>query len=326
MTTPSSERRSLLAASALALLPLTVAAQAWPSKPIRYIVPFAPGGTTDIIARAVGEKLATALGQPIVIDNKPGQGGSAGAAELARAAPDGYTIGGGTISSHAINATLYGKLPYDPVTSFEPITLYATQPNVLLVNPAVPATTVAEFIALLKANPTKYSFGSVGSGTSQHISGELFKTATGVKMEHIPYRGSGQMLPELLGGTLPVAFDNIASAIPHMKAGKLRALAVTTTQRSGVAPEVPTMVEAGIAGYELSSWQAVFAPAGTPKAIVERLNAEIVKILKSPEMLERFAKLGLDTVASTPAELAAVVKADVPRLGKVVKDSGATAN
>lgn len=323
---PVGRRMLLLAASAAVLACPGVLAQTWPAKPIRYIVPFAPGGTTDIIARAVGEKLALALGQPIVIDNKPGQGGSAGAAELARAAPDGYTIGGGTISSHAINATLYGKLPYDPVTGFEPITLYATQPNVLLVHPSVPATTVAEFIVLLKANPTKYSFGSAGTGTSQHISGELFKTQAGVKMEHIPYRGSGQMLPELLGGTLPVAFDNIASAIPHMKAGKLRALAVTTTTRSGVAPDVPTMVEAGLAGYELSSWQAAFAPAGTPKAIVERLNTEIVKILKSPEMLKRFGELGLDTVASTPAELGAVVRADVPRLGKVVKDSGATAN
>ena len=331
MSAPVVSRRSTLALAMLAAFGTLAAspaaqAQAWPSKPIRYIVPFAPGGTTDIIARAVGEKLGAALGQTIVIDNKPGQGGSAGAAELARAAPDGYTLGGGTISSHAINSTLYGKLPYDPLTSFEPITLYATQPNVLLVHPAVPATTVAEFVALLKANPTKYSFGSAGTGTSQHISGELFKTLAGVKMEHIPYRGSGQMLPELLGGTLPVAFDNIASAIPHMKSGKLRALAVTTSTRSGVAPEVPTLAESGLPGYELSSWQAVFAPAGTPRPIVERLNSEIVKILKSPEMLKRFAELGLDTVASSPAELAAVIRADVPRLGKVVKDSGATAN
>jgi tripartite-type tricarboxylate transporter receptor subunit TctC len=327
MSRHSSYRRALcVAALAAVSVSPSAWAQAWPAKPIRYIVPFAPGGTTDIIARAVGEKLSVALGQPIVIDNKPGQGGSTGAGELARAAPDGYTIGGGTISSHAINVTLYGKLTYDPLTSFEPITLYATQPNVLLVHPSVPANTVAEFIALLKANPSKYSFGSAGAGTSQHISGELFKTIAGVKMEHIPYRGSGAMLPELLGGTLPAAFDNIASAIPHMKAGKLRALGVTTTARSGVAPEVPTMVEAGLAGYELSSWQAVFAPAGTPKAIVDRLNSEIVKILKSPDMLKRFGELGLDTVASTPGELAAVIRSDVPRLGKVVKDSGASAN
>jgi tripartite-type tricarboxylate transporter receptor subunit TctC len=322
-------RRDLLkalAAAAAATSWPALAQAPWPSRPIRYIVPFAPGGTTDILARVVGEKLALALGQPVVIENKPGQGGSAGAAELARAAPDGYTIGGGTISSHAINATLYDKLPYDPATSFAPITLYATQPNVLLVHPSVPAASVREFVALLKANPDKYSFGSAGNGTSQHISGELFKTLAGVKMQHIPYRGSGQMMPELLGGTLPVAFDNIATAIPHMKTGKLRALAVTTTQRSGVAPDVPTMVEAGLPGYELSSWQAVFAPAGTPKPVVDRLYAEIGRILKMPDVAKRLGDLGLDLSGMSPAELAAVIKADVPRLGKVVRDSGAKAD
>jgi len=319
--------KALAAAAAATSWPALALAQApWPSRPIRYIVPFAPGGTTDILARVVGEKLALALGQPVVIENKPGQGGSAGAAELARAAPDGYTIGGGTISSHAINATLYDKLPYDPATSFAPITLYATQPNVLLVHPSVPAASVREFVALLKANPDKYAFGSAGNGTSQHISGELFKTLAGVKMQHIPYRGSGQMMPELLGGTLPVAFDNIATAIPHMKTGKLRALAVTTTQRSGVAPDVPTMVEAGLPGYELSSWQAVFAPAGTPKPVVDRLYAEIGRILKMPDVAKRLGDLGLDLSGMSPAELAAVIKADVPRLGKVVRDSGAKAD
>jgi len=322
-------RRALLktlAATGAAALTSPVLAQApWPNRPIRYIVPFAPGGTTDILGRVVGEKLAVALGQPVVIENKPGQGGSAGAAELARAAPDGYTIGGGTISSHAINATLYDKLPYDPATSFAPITMYATQPNVLLVHPSVPATSVREFIVLLKANPDKYSFGSAGNGTSQHISGELFKTLAGVKMQHIPYRGSGQMMPELLGGTLQVAVDNIATAIPHVKSGKLRALAVTTTQRSGVAPDVPTMVESGLAGFELSSWQAVFAPAGTPKPIVDRLYAEISRILKMPDVAKRLSDLGLDLSGMPPADLAAVIKADVPRLGKVVRDSGAKA-
>ncbi len=316
-------RRTLLAAG---LLPLAARAQAaWPSKPIRYIVPFAPGGTTDILARVVGEKLGPALGTTIVVDNKPGQGGSAGAAELARSAPDGYTIGGGTISSHAINASLYEKLPYDPVTSFAPITLYATQPNVLLVHPSVPANTLAEFITLLKANPDKYNFGSAGVGTSQHISGELFKTLAGVKMQHVPYRGSGQMIPELLGGTLTVAVDNIATALPHMKAGRLRALGVTTTTRSGVAPEVPTLAEQGLAGYELSSWQAVFAPAGTPPAIIDRLYTEIAKILKLPDVSKRLGDLGLDLSGMPPAQLAALVKSDVPRLGKVVKDSGAKA-
>ena len=311
----------------MACLPAAQAqADKWPSKPIRYIVPFAAGGTTDILARVVGEKLGPALGTTLVIDNKPGQGGSAGAAELARAVPDGYTIGGGTISSHAINATLYaGRLSYDPVTSFEPITMYASQPNVLLLHPSVAAKDLKEFIALVKSQPGKFSFGSAGNGTSQHISGELFKAMAGVDLQHIPYRGSGPMITELLGGTLQVAVDNIATALPHIKSGKLRALAVTSAARSGVAPEVPTMAELGLAGYELSSWQAVFAPAGTPKAIVERLHAEIAKILKSPDVAKRLGELGLDLSGMTPAELAAVVKADVPRLGKVVKDSGAKA-
>ena len=305
---------------------LAASAQAaWPAKPIRYIVPFAPGGTTDLLARVVCEKLALALGQPIVIENKAGQGGSVGSAELARAAPDGYTIGGGTISSHAINATLYDKLPYDPVTSFTPITLYATQPNVLVLHPSVPASNLREFIALLKANPEKYAFGSAGTGTSQHISGEMFKTQAGVRMQHIPYRGSGPMLTELLGGTLTVAVDNLSPALPHIRAGKLRALAVTTAVRSSVAPDIPTLAELGLTGFELSSWQAVFAPAGTPPAIIDRLYTEIARILKLPDVAKRLGDSGLDLSGMPPAELAALVKADGPRLGKVVRESGATA-
>jgi len=301
-------------------------AQAWPSKPIRYIVNFAPGGTTDILGRIAAERLTPVLGQPVVVENKAGQGGSIGAAELAKAPPDGYTIGGGTISSHAINASLYSRLPYDPVTSFAPITLYATQPNVLLVHPSVPARDLAEFIKLLQAGPDKYSFGSAGSGTSQHISGELFKSMAGVRMQHVPYKGSGPMMTDLLGGQLPAAVDNIATAIPHMKAGKLRALAVTTSKRSGAAPDVPTFAEQGLAGYELSSWQAVFAPAGTPQPIVDRLYTEISRFLKTPEIQKRFADLGLDPSGMPPQELAALIKADVPRLGKVVRDSGAKAD
>jgi tripartite-type tricarboxylate transporter receptor subunit TctC len=197
---------------------------------------------------------------------------------------------------------------------------------VLLVHPSVPASNVREFIALLKANPEKYGFGSAGVGTSQHISGEMFKSMAGVKMEHVPYKGSGAMIPELLGGTLPVAVDNIATALPHMKSGKLRALAVTTAKRSAVAPDVPTLAESGLPGYELSSWQAVFAPAGTPKPIVDRLYAEIDKILKMPDVQRRLTDLGLDLSGMPPAELGALVRSDVPRLGKIVKDSGATAN
>jgi tripartite-type tricarboxylate transporter receptor subunit TctC len=313
---------ALAAAPCIAQTP----ASSWPNKPIRYIVNFAPGGTTDILARTIGERLGAALGQPIVVENKPGQGGSIGAAELARAAPDGYTIGAGTISSHAINATLYDKLSYDPLTSFAPITLYATQPNVLLVHPSVPAKNVRELIALLKASPNKYSFGSAGNGTSQHLSGELFKAMAGVNMQHIPYRGSGQMMPELLGGTLLVAFDNIATAIQHVNAGKLRALAVTSATRSVVSPDVPTMAEAGLAGYDISSWQAVFAPAGTPAPIVERLYTEIARILKTPDIQKRLSDLGLNVSEMTPAQLTALIKTDVPRLGKIVKETGARAD
>lgn len=323
------DRRRLLGVSAswlATVTPLSAIAQlAWPTKPIRYIVPFAPGGTTDILARVVGEKLGAVLGQPLVIENKPGQGGSVGAAELARAAPDGYTIGGGTISSHAINATLYVRLSYDPVKSFEPITMYGSQPNVLLVHPSVPANSVRELISLLKANPDKYAFGSAGVGTSQHISGELFKSMAGVQMQHVPYRGSGPMITELIGGTLLVAVDNMATALPHLRAGKLRALAVTTAHRSAVVPDLPTMAESGLPDFDLSSWQAVFAPSGTPKAIIDRLYQEITKILKSPDVAKRLTELGLDLSGMPPAELAAVVKADVQRLGKVVRDSGAKA-
>ncbi|MFZ2739123.1 MAG: tripartite tricarboxylate transporter substrate binding protein [Burkholderiaceae bacterium] len=324
--------RRKLVQSVVALLSLpqalTSLAQSapWPNKPIRYIVPFAPGGATDILARLVGEKLGAVLGQTVVIENKPGQGGSIGVAELARATPDGYTIGGGTISSHGINATLYGKLPYDPVTSFAPITMYATLPNILVVHPSVPANNVAELIALLKAQPDKYSFGSAGTGTSQHISGELFKTMAGVNMQHIPYRGSGPMLVELLGGTLPLSFENIITVVPHIKSGKLRPLAVTTPRRSGVAPDVPTLAESGLAGFEISSWQAVFAPAGTPQPIVDRLYTEISRILKLPDVIKRLNELGLDLSGMPPSELTALLKIEVPRLGKIVKDSGATAN
>ncbi len=327
---PLHRRKLVQSVVALLSLPQALAALAqsspWPNKPIRYIVPFAPGGATDILARLVGEKLGAVLGQTVVIENKPGQGGSIGVAELARAVPDGYTIGGGTISSHGINATLYGKLPYDPVTSFAPITMYATLPNILVVHPSVPANNVAELIALLKAQPDKYSFGSAGTGTSQHISGELFKTMAGVNMQHIPYRGSGPMLVELLGGTLPLSFENIITVVPHIKSGKLRPLAVTTPRRSGVAPDVPTLAESGLAGFEISSWQAVFAPAGTPQPIVDRLYTEIARILKMPDVIKRLNELGLDLSGMPPAELTALLKTEVPRLGKIVKDSGATAN
>jgi tripartite-type tricarboxylate transporter receptor subunit TctC len=297
-------------------------AQSWPSRPIRYIVPFAPGGTTDILGRMVATGLSSSLGQPVVVENKPGQAGSVGAAELARAAPDGYTIGGGTISSHAINATLYPKLPYDPLKDFAPITMLATLPNMLVVHPSLGVSSVRELIALLKASPDKYSFGSAGNGTSQHISGELFKIMTGVSMQHIPYKGSGPMITDLLGGTISMSFENITTAYPPAKAGRLRALAVTSAKRSFVAPEVPTLAESGLPGYDISSWQALYAPAGLPRDILARLHAETVKILRMPENQKKLADLGLDPGGMAPEELGALMRAEIPRLGKVVKESG----
>ncbi len=313
----------LIAAIALASLATLAQAQAWPSKPIKWVVPFAPGGTTDILARTVGEKLALALGQPVIIENKPGAGGSVGAEYTAKAAPDGYTIMGGTISTHAINASLYKDLPYDPVKDFVAITLIARVPNMLVVNTAVPAKDVKELIALLKANPNKYSFASSGNGTSQHLSGELFKAMSGTEMQHIPYKGSPPALQDVMGGQVTMTFDNITTAWTLAKAGKLRALAVTTAKRSSIAPDVPTLAESGLPGFEVGSWQGVFAPAGTPPAIVKRLNAEIVKALNLPEVREKLSGLGAEIVADSPEEFSALVKAEVAKWADVVKKSGA---
>ncbi len=298
-------------------------AQTWPNKPIRYIVPFAAGGTTDLLGRMIGAKLAEALGQPVVVENRPGAAGSLGVEMLAKSAPDGYTLGGGTISSHAMNVSLYSKLAYDPIKDFTPITMLATLPNMLVVHPSMGVNSVAELIALLKANPNKYSFGSAGNGTSQHMSGELFKTMTGVSMQHIPYKGSGPMIADLLAGTISMSFENMTTAYPPAKTGKLKALAVTTSKRSFVAPDVPTLAESGLPGFEISSWQAMFAPAGLPKDIHARVYAETAKALKSPEIANRLHELGLDPGGMPPEELATLIRNDIPRLGKIVRDSGA---
>ena len=313
----------LLTGIVVALAATLAQAQAWPNKPIKYIVNFAPGGTTDILGRMVAAGLSSTLGQPVVVENKPGQAGSIGAAECARAAPDGYTLCGGTISSHAINVSLYSKLPYDPLKDFAPITLLASLPNMLIVHPSLNVGSVKELVTLLKANPNKYSFGSAGNGTSQHISGELFKIMSGTQMQHIPYKGSGPMIPDLIAGTIQLSFENITTAYPQVKGGKVKALAVTSAKRSFVAPEVPTMAEAGLPGYDISSWQAMYAPAGTPREIVARLHAETAKILRSPENAKKLQDLGLDAGGITPEELTAFMRAEIPRLGKVVKESGA---
>ena len=313
----------LFVAMVLAAAAAAAQAQSWPNKPIKYIVNFAPGGTTDILGRMVAAGLQSALGQPVVVENKPGQAGSIGAAECARAAPDGYTLCGGTISSHAINASLYSKLPYDPLKDFTPITLLASLPNMLIVHPSVKASSVKELVAELKANPNKYSFGSAGNGTSQHISGEMFKIMTGTQMQHIPYKGSGPMIPDLLAGQIQLSFENITTAYPQVRAGKVKALAVTSSKRSFVAPDVPTMAEAGLTGYDISSWQAMYAPAGLPKDILARVHAEVVKALRAPENAKKLQDLGLDAGGVAPEELTAFMRVEIPRLGKIVKESGA---
>jgi tripartite-type tricarboxylate transporter receptor subunit TctC len=313
----------LTALIVLALAASSAAAQAWPSRPIRYVVPFPAGGTTDIIARAVAAELSKTLGQQVVIDNRGGAGGNIGTDIVAKSAPDGYTILMGTVGTHGINVSLYPKLPYDAIKDFAPVTLVATVPNVLEVHPAVPVKNVKELIAYAKANPGKLNFASSGNGTSIHLSGELFKSMTGIDMVHIPYKGSAPALADLAGGQANLMFDNLPSSMPLIKAGKLHALAVTSAKRSAAMPDLPTIAEAGVPGYDSSSWFGVLAPAGTPREIVSRLNAEIVKALSAPEIRERLQSQGAEPVGNTPEQFAAFIRGEIAKWAKVVKDSGA---
>jgi tripartite-type tricarboxylate transporter receptor subunit TctC len=298
---------------------VTVAQDAWPSKPITYVVPFPAGGTTDTLARLISQKLGPALGTTIVVENRAGAGGNIGSDFVAKAAPDGYTILGGTISSHAINATLYPKLPYDPLKSFAPITLIGTNANVLVVAAASPFQSVKDIVAASKAKPGSLSFASAGNGTSQHLSGELFKSIAGIDVVHVPYKGSAPAITDVMGGQVPFMFDTSVVAAPFIEGGKVRALAVTSAKRAAVLPNVPTMAESGVANYDVVSWQAIFAPAGTPPAIVQRLYTEIAKIIKSAEMQERFAKLGLEPSGMLPADLAKFQANEIAKWAAVIK-------
>ena len=311
-----------IAAAAIAVVPaLSLAADPWPSKPITYVVPFAPGGNTDTLARIIGPKVSTALGQPVVIENKPGAGGNIGSDFVAKAKPDGYTILGGTISSHAINASMYPNMPYDPIKNFEPITVLGQAPLLLVVPADSPYKTVKDLLDAAKAKPGSLSFASAGNGTSPHLAGELLKSSAKIQATHVPYKGSGPAVTDLLAGHVQFMFDTALIVGGHIKAGKLRPLAVTSSKRTSLFPDVPTLAEAGVPGYEIGSWQAVYAPAGTPKPIVERLNAEIVKALKSPDVAERFAGLGMEPVANTPAQMAEFNKAEVAKWAKIVKEA-----
>ena len=315
--------RTVMLAGLLACAAVAQAQDRWPSKPIRYIVPFAAGGTTDVLGRMITPKLGEALGTTFVVENRPGAGGNVGSEALARSAPDGYTIGGGTVSSHAINATLYPKMPYDNLRDFVPVALLVTVPNVLVVNPAIPAANVAELVKYGKANPGKLTCASAGNGTSQHMSCELFKSMTGLDITHVPYKGSAPGIASVIAGETTMMFDNATIAVPQMKGGKVRAIGVTTGKRSPSLPEVPTLAEQGLAGYDVSSWQAVFAPAGTPKPIVDRLNADIRRILASPDMREKLLAVASDPADLTPEQFADFVRVETEKWARVVKASGA---
>jgi tripartite-type tricarboxylate transporter receptor subunit TctC len=324
---PAPRRRIVAIAFALVLAaggafgPAT--AQTYPSKPIRLVVPFPPGGSLDVVARAIGQKLAEAWGQPVVIDNRPGAGGNIGADLVAKSAPDGYTILEGALSTHAVNVSLYSRMPYDPVKDFAPITLVAVTPNVLVVNASFPVNSVPELIAYAKAHPGKLSFGSGSNGSAGHLAGELFKTEAGVDMVHVPYKGAAPALQALLAGDTQLMFDNLANSMPQWKAGKLKALAVTTAKRSALAPELPTLAETGLPGFDIYTWWGFMAPAGTPKEIVAKWNTEVARILGTPEMRQFFAQQGAEPAPTTPEQFGALIKSEISKYAKIVKASGA---
>jgi tripartite-type tricarboxylate transporter receptor subunit TctC len=319
----------LLAVAALAVIALAPAqAQTWPSKAVRIVVPFPPGGTTDIVARSLGVELQRMWQHPVVIENRPGAGGNIGADLVAKSAPDGYTLLMGTVGTHAINAALFAqsgaKMPFDPAKDFVPITLAAGVPNVMVVNSKLPVNTVVEFIEYAKARPGQLNMASSGNGTSIHLSGELFKTVTGVYMVHFPYRGSAPAITDLIAGNMSVMFDNLPSALPHIKSGRLKALAVTSRTRSPALPNVPTIEEAaGLKGFDASSWFGLFAPAGTPRTIVDKVQADVAKALALPEVRERFLAQGADPGGNTPEQFAAFVRAETDKWTRVVKFSNA---
>ncbi|TAG76816.1 MAG: tripartite tricarboxylate transporter substrate binding protein [Burkholderiales bacterium] len=315
-------RRALSRAGvALAFFAQSVAAaQTWPAKPITLVVPFPPGGTTDVLARAVGQELSAVLGQPVVVESKPGAGATIGADFVAKAKADGYTFLMGAVH-HTIATSVYKKLPYDFQKDLMPVGVVAMVPNVVVVNPGVAAKSVAELVALAKAQPGKLTYGSNGSGTAQHLIGAQFEGMAGVSMVHVPYKGSGPLATDLLGGQINMSFDTITPVLPHIRAGKLRALAVTTAKRSPALPDVPTLDEAGLKGFNLGTWFGVLAPIGTPSAIVDRVSREITKIVAAPAFKKKMEEIGAETVGSSPAQMAQLIKDDTERFAKLVKDA-----
>lgn len=307
----------------LAVIAVGAAAQTYPTKPLRLVVPFPAGGTTDILAREVGQRLTLSLGQSVVIDNRPGAGGNIGSELVAKSAPDGYTLLMGTVGTHAINPNLYAKLPYNNVTDFAPVILVASVPNVLEVTPSLPVNSVSDLIKLAKQKPGQVNFASSGNGTSIHLSGELFKAMAGVDMTHVPYKGSAAAITDLIGGQVQVMFDNLPSSLPQIKAGKLRAIAVTSTQRAPALPDIPTIAESGLPGFEATSWFGLLVPAGTPPAIITRINADVNQWLQSPDAREKLLAEGAVAAGGTAQQFAAHIRAETEKWARVVKASGA---
>ncbi|MGJ7492743.1 Bug family tripartite tricarboxylate transporter substrate binding protein [Variovorax sp. ZT4R33] len=315
-------RRHLVHAAALALgLSSTLAmAQAWPTRSISLIVPFPAGGTTDVLARALADKLSQSLGQPVVVESRPGAGATLGADYVAKAKPDGYTLLMGAVH-HTIATSVYKKLPYDFQKDLAPVATVAMVPNVLVVNAALtPARNVTELVAFAKAAPAKLAYGSNGNGTAQHLIGTQFQASTGVELLHVPYKGSGPLTTDLLGGQVAMSFDTITPVLQHIQAGKLRALAVTTAKRSSVLPDVPTLEEAGLKGFDIGTWFGVLAPAATPKDVVARLNTEMVKIIRSPDFAQRMQAIGAEPLGGTPDQMARQIADETTRFAKLVKD------
>jgi tripartite-type tricarboxylate transporter receptor subunit TctC len=316
--------KSLMSVALLAAVALSLPAHAattYPTKPIRIIVAYTPAGTTDILARALGQKMTETWNQPVIVDNRAGAAGNIGTEVAARATPDGYTLIMGTAGTHGINVSLYRKLGWHPLNDFAPVSLVAMVPNIMVVNNALPVKNVREFLAYVKANPGKLSYGSPGNGSTAHLSMELFKSMTGANLVHIPYKGSAGVMADVMGGQIAVTIDNMPPYLPNVRAGKMRALAVSTAKRSSAVPDLPTIAEAGVPGYDSGAWFGLLAPAGTPRAIVNQLSAETARILKQPEVNKRISELGAEPVGSTPEEFTALIKSEILKWAKVIKDA-----
>lgn len=321
MTTAITRRHIIqgCSAAALGLFISAASAQTWPSKPVTLVVPFPPGGTTDVIARALAERLTAALGQTVIVESKPGAGATLGADMVAKSKPDGHTLLMGAVH-HTIAPSIYKRLPYDFQKDFAPISTVALVPNVLVVNAATPAKNVQEFVALAKSKPGM-TFGSNGNGTAQHLIGTQFQNLTGVELVHVPYKGSGPLTTDLLGGQINLSFDTVTPVLQHIKSGKLRALAVTTAKRSSALPDVPTLDEAGLKGFNIGTWFGVLAPAATPKDITARLNTEIVKALQTPELRKRMDEIGAEPIGNSQEAMAQQIKDETAKFAKLVKDA-----